>query len=404
MKKVKSNELEIGMYVAELDRPWLESPFTFQGFTISSQEELAQLRKLCKYVYIDEEKQQERADRSRGKAQAGAVETSGTTIRGEPHPHKVEDEIVVARKVRQHAQQRFNQMLKAARLGKGLDVKVANNIVGDMVESLLRNPDALMLLRNISLYDTEAESHAINTCILALTFGRCLGLSDNDLEELGLAAMLHDIGETKLPLELLQQGPRSTEETRLLNRHTELGAQLLRDTATLPERVIDVALSHHEQVNGEGYPQGLQGEEIGLFARIVAIVNVYDHITLGSTGPSLPPAEALRYLYLYRDKFFDAELTEKFIQCLGVYPVGSLVELATGEVAIVISIPPEAHLYPRLLLVRDHHKKPYLPPHIMSLAHFATSENAEKYAIIRVLPLDAYGVDIKSYLQQQGGL
>jgi putative nucleotidyltransferase with HDIG domain len=314
----------------------------------------------------------------------------------------VEDEIAAAREIRTQAQKRFTGLLKAARLGKGVDVKSASSIVGDMVESLLRNPDALMLLRNISHFDTEAESHAINSCILSLTFGRCLGLPTYELEELGLAALLHDIGETEVPLEILREGPKNTNETALYNRHTEFGAKILRDGYRLPERVIDVALSHHEQVNGDGYPNGLKGEEIGYFSRIVAIVNVYDHITLGSTGPSLPPAEALRYLYLYRDKFFDAALTESFIQCLGVYPVGSLVELATGEVAIVISIPPEAHLYPRLLLVRDSRKKSYLPPHIMSLAQFASSENAEKYAITRVLPAGAYDIDIRAYLQQEG--
>jgi HD-GYP domain-containing protein (c-di-GMP phosphodiesterase class II) len=404
VKKVDSSELEIGMYVAKLDRPWLESPFLFQGFTIKSQDEITQLRNLCKFVYIDEEKQPGSASAVRNKGRAATWVSSETKSGRKPHLRKVEDELVAARKIRQHAQLRFNQMLEAARLGKGIEVKVANNIVGDMIESLLRNPDALMLLRNIGQYDTEAESHAINTCILALTFGRCLGLSDNDLEELGLAAMLHDIGETEIPLDLLRDGPKSAEETELLNRHTEFGARLLRDTASLPERVIDVALSHHEQVNGEGYPQGLEGEKIGFFARIVAILNVYDHVTLGSSGPSMPPAEALRYLYLYRNKFFDADLTEKFIQCLGVYPVGSLVELATGEVAIVISIPPEAHLYPRLLLALDSHKQPYQPPRIMSLAQFATSEHAEKYAITSVLPSGAYGVDIKAYLQQQTGL
>jgi len=386
------------MYVTQLDRPWLETPFLFQGFFISSDEELADLKRLCKFVYIDEEKKEE--------SPASLSRPVQAQKRAAPVPHvvPVENEIAAAREVRERAQKRFNNMLEATRLGKGIDVKVANNIVGDMIESLLRNPDALILLRNISQYDTEAESHAINSSILCLTFGRCLGLPSHELEELGLAALLHDIGETELPVELLREGPKNSEQTALLNRHTEFGARILREGGSLPERVIEVALSHHEQIDGEGYPRGLKGEEIDLFARIVAIVNVYDHITLGSSGPSLPPAEALRYLYLYRNKFFDAELTERFIQCLGVYPVGSLVELATGEVAIVISIPPEAHLYPRLLLVRDSHKKPYLPPHIMSLAQFADSEHAEKYAIRRVLPAGSYDVDIRAYLQAEGGL
>lgn len=404
MRRIDSSKLELGMYVAQLDRPWLESPFLFQGFVIETREELEKLKQLCKFVYIDEEKQ-EVPDTDKGAAvsASGAVSSEEAVVKA-AHPVPVEDEIAAARKIRDQAQQRFSNILEKARLGKGIDVDVGNRIVGDMVESLLRNPDALMLLRNISQYDTDAESHAINTSILCLTFGRCLGLPTNELKELGLAALLHDIGETELPLEIVRDGPKNAEETALYNRHTEFGERILREGGSLPERVINVSLSHHEQINGEGYPRGLKGDEIDLFSRIVAIVNVYDHITLGSSGPSLPPAEALRYLYLYRDRFFDAELTERFIQCLGVYPVGSLVELATGEVAIVISIPPEAHLYPRLLLVRDSHKQPYLPPHIMSLAQFASSEHAEKYAITRVLPAGAYDIDIKAYLQREAGL
>lgn len=403
MKRIDSSALELGMYVAQLDRPWLDSPFLFQGFPIKTQQELDELKQLCNFVYIDEEKQAFAGNHPTAARTSPVSATTDNRKIKQPHPVKVEDEITAARKIRDQAKQRFSTILESARLGKGVDVGVGNKIVGDIVESLLRNPDALLLLRNISQYDSDAESHAINTSILCLTFGRFLGLPTNELKELGLAALLHDIGETELPVDIVRNGPKNAKETELYNRHTELGAKILREGGAIPQRVIDVALSHHEQADGGGYPRGLEGDEIDLFARIVAIVNVYDHVTLGSSGPSLPPAEALRYLYLYRDKFFDAELTERFIQCLGVYPVGSLVELATGEVAIVISIPPDSHLYPRLLLVRDGRKRPYTPPHIMNLAKFASSEHAEKYAIKRVLPNDAYDINLKGYIQDETG-
>lgn len=411
MKKINTDELQIGMYVAQLDRPWLESPFMFQGFTVHTEEELEQLRQLCRFVYVDEDAEEFDVEEIELSAPAVAddeedepKDKAKKKKKVEDHPVPVENEIKAARKIRQQAQERFKGLLEAARLGKGLDVDVATNIVGDMVESLLRNPDALNLLRHIREHDSESESHAINTSILCLTFGRCLGLPSFDLKELGLAALLHDIGETEIPTSIIYDGPKNEEETALYNKHPEIGARILSEHGSIPKRVIDVAMSHHEQINGQGYPQALFGDEIDYFSRIVAIANVYDHITLGSSGPSLPPAEALRYLYLYRDKFFDSDLTERFIECLGVYPVGSLVEIATGEVAIVVSIPPESHLYPRLLLVRDAHKEPYQPPHIMNLAQFASSEHAEKYAIMRVLPDGSYGVDIKRYLKEQGGL
>lgn len=398
-RQIDTTDLQIGMYVSELDIPWLESPFLFQGFKITSQGDINELMQCCKYVFIDEEQSDYERVESLAKQQDQVASSSKLDNKpGRPIQQKpIEEEIAAARKVREVAETQLSNMFSQASLGQALNVEQAQQVVSDVIASLVRNPDAMVLLGSIRSHAQEAESHAINTSILSITLGRFLKYSPSILEELGLAALMHDVGEVKIPAELLRRIKKTPEEAALVKKHVEFGVNILRDTAGIPDTVIDTAYSHHEQVDGKGYPRGLQDEEISPFAKIIAIVDAYDKLTRGRKEQSLSTADALRYLYTYRDKFFDATLTERFIQCLGIYPVGSLVEVATGEIGIVISIPPGDHLHPRLLLVRSSDKKSYEPPQVINLALFAQND-AKKYAIKQVLPPNAYGIDMRSYI------
>lgn len=398
-RKVDVKDLQVGMYVSELDRPWLETPFLLQGLKVTSQGDINELVRYCKFVMIDEERSQYKRPEP---VVVKAVPKGEPRIAEENYAKpaqkiSIEDEIARARKVKVLAEQQMTLMLRQARAGKAIDIDQANAMVAEMIESLIRNPDAMLLLGSIKSHEQEAEAHAINTSILALTLGRFMGFSQKMVEELGMGALLHDVGEVNIPVELLRAGAKTPEESELLRKHTIYGVEILRAAHGIPDSTIDVAFAHHEQVDGKGYPRGLTGSSLTIFAKIVAIVDVYDKLTHGKGERSISTAEALRYLYLYRDKLFDAKLTEAFIKCLGIYPVGSLVELETGEVGIVVSTQPGEHLYPRLLLVRGPEKRPYAPPRLINLAMFGKSE-PQKYAIRQVLPPDAYGVDMRSYL------
>lgn len=400
-RKVDTRELQIGMYVSELDRSWLETPFLFQGFKISSQGDIKELARWCKFVFVDEERSEYQRPPAPTPTQIEAKATKLAEVKYEKPASKVsiEEEISEARKVKEVAEQQVSLMLSQARAGQALDYDKASEVVANIVESLVRNPDAMLLLGTIKSHQQEAEAHAINTCILSLTLGRFMKFSQKMVEELGLAALLHDVGEVKVPVEIISSGPKNAQEMELMKSHTRHGLEILSNTPGIPESVIDVAYSHHEQVDGKGYPRGLSGNSLTIFAKIVAIVDVYDKLTRGKGEKGISSTEALRYLYLYRDKLFDAKLTEAFIKCLGIYPVGSLVELESGEVGIVISSQPGEHLYPRLMLVRSPEKKPYDPPRLISLAMFAKNDSdKKKYSIRQVLPPEAYGVDIRSYL------
>jgi putative nucleotidyltransferase with HDIG domain len=399
-RKIDTTDLQIGMYVSELDRSWLETPFLFQGFVISSQGDINELARYCKFVYIDEARSNyQPIEKPASKTPEPVVVKRKEVKYEKPAPKvNIEEEISRARKVKEFAEKQVALVMHKTRSGQAIDYEEVSTLVEDLIESLVRNPDALLLLGSIKSHEQEAEAHAISTSILALSLGRFMKFSQRMVEELGVAALLHDIGKVRIPIEVVRNGPRTPEETALMKRHPELGAEILRENPGIPESAIDAAYSHHEQVDGKGYPRGLKGESLTIFAKIIAIVNVYDRLTRGKGGQSMSAAEVLRYLYMYRDTLFDAKLTETFIKCLGIYPVGSLVELASGEVGIVISAPAGEHLYPRLMLVRGPDKQPYEPPRLISLAKFVKDNNRKKYAIRQVLPPDAYGVDIRSYL------
>lgn len=403
--KIDTKDLQIGMYISELDRPWLETPFLFQGFSISSQGDINELEHCCEYVFVDEEKSNYKREESLEspflKNHAGKL----PEIEGRRPEHKipVEDEIYEARKIREDTEVQISSLMSQMRSGRALDIQKANDIVKNIVDSLVRNPDAMVLLGSMKSHESASEAHAISTSILCITLGRFMKFSPEMVEELGLAALLHDIGEVKIPVELANKTSKTPQEVELVKRHTEFGAEILRGTKGMPNITIDVAYSHHEQLDGKGYPRGLRADEISTFSKIVSIVDTYDRLTRGDGGPSIPATEALRYLYLYRDKIFDGRITEAFIKCLGIYPIGSLVELETGEVGIVTSVKPGELLTPRLLLVRGRNKKPLDLPRAINLAQFAKTEPG-KYVVKQVVAPEAYGIDMRSYLLTEASI
>lgn len=402
--KIDTKELEIGMFVAELDRPWLESHFLFQGFTVENQAELEDVQNSCAYVFVDVEKSSFSNPEARKRLLARANTATPAAPQGtRPYVKTFEEEIEDAEEIHSGAQRYVEQVFADARLGKAVDTEEAKAVVSDMMGSIIRNPDALVLLSSLKAFDESEITHSMNVCTLALAFGRFLGMGVDPLQELGLGALLHDIGETKVPEAVLKKRYGLTpDETREMQRHTEHGAEILRNTKGIPATAIDIALSHHEKVNGKGYPRGIKGEDISHFARIIAIIDVYDRLThVANKQRYITSTDALKNMYEYRNVFFDGDLIERFIQCLGIYPVGTVVELGSGEVGVVISVEPDHHLLPKLMLVRDNGKQPIYPPRIVNLRHYRGLAESEKYAVRRVLQPNAYGIDLKKYMLRE---
>lgn len=391
------------MYVCELDRTWLGTPFMFQGFTIRDAEELKQLRELCKFVFVDTERSDDDVLEhiTAASRKAAGQQDNGTEAWVRPYVTPIEDELKTARKLHERTQVVLDDLFSNARGGRALQTEPVKKMVTHMVDSIMRNPDAMVLLGQLHDHDEYAVAHSINVCTLALNFARYLGYDKERMHELGLAAILHDIGEVSIPLDILHKnGLLSSEERRLVESHTTYGAELLAKSGDLPRSVIEVALKHHERYNGKGYPAGLQDEKIDTMSKIVGIVDVYDSVTTSrSYRPGISSTDALKNMYNWRNELFDGTLVEQFIQCLGIYPIGSVVELNTAEVGIIISASPGRRLLPKLMLVRNAKKKPYLPPKILDLSQHANS--GTRYDIIKVLEPTAYGIDLKNYLLRE---
>lgn len=400
-------DLKKGMYVSELDRPWLETQFLFQGFRITNIQEIEQLADTCKFVYVDPEKSvipiPEKATGKLYSKQKNKQSPSKRPPVVKPYLVKFEEEFPKAKQIYHQAVHNVDSLFNEVRMGKAINVVEVKSTVGNIAQSVIRNPDALMLLSALKDNNEHSVVHSVNVCTLSLIFGRYLGLEKSNLYELGTGALLHDVGETLVPEDILRkEDEKNLEEHQLMQNHTTHGVELLKKSKGLPNSVVEIARDHHERVNGSGYPQKLRGNQVSMLTKIVAIVDVYDNVTSGLYGkPAISCTEALKNMYVWREELFDSELVERFIQCLGIYPIGSVVELNTGDIAIVIAANPQHRLFPTVLLVRDKKHQPYEPAKVMNLEAFCDRNNKCQYEIRRVVKPDIFGIDVRNYILRE---
>jgi HD-GYP domain-containing protein (c-di-GMP phosphodiesterase class II) len=382
-RKIPVQRLKFGMYVTELDRPWEGTPFVFKGFAVTSLEQINALQEYCKTVYIDLDR-----DVSVGGSETEGQAVIGTAVYKEVTP--VEQELVVAKEVFSAYEQTIRSSLDSVRTAGKLDPKPLTDAVSSMTRSIERNPDAMMLLFRIKQSSGQDFDRAVETSIHMITFGRFLQFSSKRLELLGLAGLLLDIGKIKLPDAILhKQNTLSREEFESTKAHVMQSIELIHATPGLPKGLEDIVLQHHERQDGSGYPQGLQGRQITIDGAIAGLANSYTAIT--SKRPyaeQFSPSDALNMLYKLRGKLFHEALVEQFIQCIGIYPVGSTVELNTGEVGVVIAQNLVRRLKPRVMVILDASWHPIHPQVILDLVKEPKANRDEPYQIRRTLPRD----------------
>ncbi len=279
----------------------------------------------------------------------------------------------------------------------GFQLAALKRALQPMVQSIVRNPDACMWLSQVQRTESYLYKHALATSVWAVALGRELGMPLKQLHSLALGGLLMDVGKLKLPNSLLQKtGPLSEWELLLIHDHVGLGLEGLKDAAGVNRDVWDMVAAHHERHNGLGYPEGLREGKIPLFARIGAIADCYDAmISARPYAATLSPFDALRKLYEWRDIDFQSELIEEFIRAVGIYPVGSLVELNSGEVAVVVAEGREHRLRPWVLILLDKHKAPAAPGQALDLSQPRCTgvHQFETLQIAACLEMGAYGID-----------
>ncbi len=366
-QKVSVDDLRLGMYVSRLDRPWVETHFLFQGFHISHEKDMQELRQYCEYVFVAPERGGPAAAGSLPRVPPRIPARDEKSFRNVPkqgvYPTvtRFEEELQAARESRAATLEQVNNILDDLKAGRKIQLESVRQAVKGMIDSIVRNPDAFLWLTRLKDKDSYTYAHCVDASSLAVAFGRHLGFGKPEIENLAVGTLLFDIGKLQLPDSLLKKPGRLTDdEYALVRRHVEFGVKIVEGMEGVTREIVSVVLHHHERHDGTGYPRGKAGKRIPVTGRIAALVDCYDAIT--SDRPysrALSAHDAVQLIYECRNKDFQDEMVEQFIQCIGVFPAGTLVELSSGEVGIVIAQNRVRRLRPKIMLVLDRNKVAY---------------------------------------------
>jgi HD-GYP domain-containing protein (c-di-GMP phosphodiesterase class II) len=402
-KEVPVEFLEFGMYVAKLDRPWTETPFVYQGFVLQTEQQLNALKKYCKLVYVDPEKRQEvmaaklltlpPASTRQVIAEQSREKVRGTVIYKELAT--VEDELPRARTVFTQTNAIVHAMSRAVVTGNALDGDRAKQAVNEITDSVVRNPDAMMLLVTMRDKAEETLNRSTQVSVYMTVFGRFLQLERGSLEILGLIGLLQDVGMLKLPAGIPgRRADLAPAEDEIFKTHVTHSVEILSQTAGLPAELPGLGSLHHERYDGSGYPRGLKGGAISQMGAIAGIVDTFDLLTAPAPyGMQMPPSNALNVLFQNRGTQFHAALVEQFIQCVGAFPVGSVVELNSGEIGVVITQNLVKRLQPRVMVVQDAAGNPIHPHKVLDLVNEPMATKDEPYRIRRTLDQTTVKID-----------
>lgn len=388
--KLRVGDLRPGMYVCELDRPWLETPFLLQGIEIKTDADIETIRRYCNYVYIDLERTKlVRID-------VGAVPVASYT--NDARLVTLEREIEHASTARENTSNLVKSFIQEIQFGNSVDIQLAKAAVSECVASVMRNSDAMMFMTQLRSKNEYVSEHAFNVCIYAIVMGRLLGLRTWELENLGTCALLHDMGTVRVPDAILNKpGKLSSEEFEVIRMHPGWGKDILMSGRNLFSGTVDVAYAHHEAIDGSGYPRGLKGEQMNQNSKIVAVADRYDAII--SARPYRKPRDHLGAIGVLNKMAsagqLDNELTTSFVSYLGIYPPGTVVELSTGEVAIVLETNPRNRLKPQILVIRDGYNQP--AERYVDMSEVKTTETDRIYRITKVSQPEELGVDLAQY-------
>jgi HD-GYP domain-containing protein (c-di-GMP phosphodiesterase class II) len=402
--KITTRDLRIGMYVCKLDRPWLDTPFPFQGFYIRSKCEIKELGIFCKYVYVDAKK---------GHSLYNQVEISKPSPLLLKKKKKIisrlpadkfryshinigkysnikspfKKELVKAKDLYYDLSSSMQQINFNLRTGNYVDLNNTIDITKKIVKGVIRNPDSHFCLSRLKEKSNFTYNHSLRSCILATVFGRYLGLIESDLYRLATGVLFADIGKTKINRDLLRlQEKPTTSQTLIYKSHVEKGVEILAENKEVDHEALIITETHHERYEGSGYPYGLIGEEIPYFGQIAGIVDVFDAITNKKAyGQLMSTTQAIDWLHHQKGKLFSSQLVDDFIQAIGLYPAGTKVELSDSSIAVVMSHNHNKRLRPEILLISDRNNKKLKKPKKIDLSKKSFLFKKQRPLITRAL-------------------
>ena len=415
--RIEVNALQEGMFVSDLDRPWHETPFPLQGFYIREDDDIKALSDYCKYVFVDTKRQKSKsvyANHARFNPQRNADPMKGMDLDNllklppikikAPQVYEtsepIKKEVSRAKKLHRHVYEAIENVYAEIEYGGQVSLAETESVANGMVESIVRNPDALVWLAKMNEEDAFSYRHSVNASIWALVFGRHLGLDKKRLKSLAMGVLLSHIGKIKVSQEVLdREHELDTKEQIEFESYVNHGVEMLSTNSDLSNSVVSIVKYHQERHNGTGFPEGITGERIPLLAKIAGLVDYYQNlITPRGSRRGLSPLEAVTELYELRNITFQKDLVEKFIEAVGVYPTGTLVELSSAEVGIVTGHNMERRLMPKIIVVLDQDKQPLKTGKLVDLMEYNRSKSGQYLFIRDSLPKGAYDIDETEYL------
>lgn len=435
------DRVTLGMFIAELDRPWLGTPFALEGMLITREAQIVELRKLCRFVRLDLERSSAevqqafrkvaaREEKSEGllggllgklrgavglDGRRGRVEREpetppeataaslrlppGMSLQKYPEPIPMAEARPRAEKAVTHTAEALDSVMSALRENVVPDFTHIGNSAAALVESMIENPDAMMLVSELRRGPQGAYERALKTALNLLALGRHLGFPRAALQDLALIGMLADIGNTQLPQALLDKpGPLTPAEAKVVRSHVELGLGVLRKGFQISSEVETGILEHHERMDGSGYPRGLRGEQISVYGRMAAVADCFAAmISERAHAHAMAPLDAIMELYKLSGPVLHEPIVEQLVQAIGAFPVGTLVELSNGEIAVVLSRNKAKRMEPRVLVLAGSDKQPLATPVERDLSTDGTDAENRPPWIWRGLPDGAYDIDLHGF-------
>lgn len=392
IRRIEIGQLRVGMYLHAIDGPWLDHALWRTRFLIDEAGAIAKIVESgAATVQIDTARgldlpedppvaaptragAQHNSSTAVAQAPGVASVVEGAVVESAPPPvairRSLAEEAQEARRIIHQSRREVVRMFSEARLGQVPDIAAVTSLTDEISASVGRNHEALISLVRLKTADDYTYMHSVAVCGLMIALARELGFDGDEVRSAGVAGLLHDIGKTSIPNSILNKpGKLSDEEFATVREHPVAGHRILLQVRGIDPAALDVCLNHHEKHGGGGYPGGLMGERISLFARMGAVCDVYDAVTSERAyNKGWDPSDAIRQMAGWKGHF-DPLVFQAFVRAVGIYPVGSLVRLASGRLGVVLEQSGGSLLTPDVRVFFDMRSQQPIRPQRVSLAN-----------------------------------